>query len=510
MSSSKGNKGQFWKISKFLQSILVTYISLKHMILVPHGYLKKKQIPTKRDVLARMLSLTKLEKKTLSAAAFIVAEEVIDIWCRNRKDVIVQSRKNIITKLKSLHEAYFKAIRNPSRETKSEVDKKQAFEKRIEEEFEISLGKRRPRVKKATNLSVESDFEDNGSAENEGDDDEHDDLEYEPPTKSRKQKRKITRELVASLDHAGMSSNKAASVILTTAHYLNIVPQNVPVSRATIHRQRRSMRSQINKEIKNDFCQNLNDAFFILHWDGKILAKWRSVDGKSDKLAIVLSNGGSTKILGISDLSRGTAEEQFLAIEKTIEQWKVTSFIKGICFDTTSVNTGKRSGTCEKLREKFNGKILTLACRHHVLELVLSRTYTVAMNDKSQSPDIALFVRFKSHWKKLENSKVESGMLDSRVSSCFGEELRVQLINLVHHQLSIQNKTRKDYVEFLELALIFLNETSYKGKQIKIRSPGALHRARFMARAIYCLKIFAFRSQFKLSGKLKTYVSPSV
>ena len=58
---------------------------------------------------------------------------------------------------------------------------------------------------------------------------------------------------------------------------------------------------------------------------------------------------------------------------------------------------------------------------------------------------------------------------------------------------------RDDYEEFLQLALIFLGGTPSGG--IKYRAPGAIHHARWMAKAIYSFKIFLFRDQFKLTKK---------
>lgn len=56
---------------------------------------------------------------------------------------------------------------------------------------------------------------------------------------------------------------------------------------------------------------------------------------------------------------------------------------------------------------------------------------------------------------------------------------------------------RDDYCELLELVLIFLGE-QIPNINLKIRQPGAYHHARWMAKAIYSLKIYLFRNQFKL------------
>ncbi|XP_057336568.1 uncharacterized protein LOC130675093 [Microplitis mediator] len=57
---------------------------------------------------------------------------------------------------------------------------------------------------------------------------------------------------------------------------------------------------------------------------------------------------------------------------------------------------------------------------------------------------------------------------------------------------------RDDYKELLELILIFLEDES--SVNIKFKAPGATHHARWLAKAIYCLKLFLFKQQFKISA----------
>ncbi|XP_044575051.1 uncharacterized protein LOC123258862 [Cotesia glomerata] len=60
------------------------------------------------------------------------------------------------------------------------------------------------------------------------------------------------------------------------------------------------------------------------------------------------------------------------------------------------------------------------------------------------------------------------------------------------------SQPRGDYKELLELGFIFLGAEPPSG--IIFKQPGAVHHARWMAKAIYSLKIFVFRNQFKLSN----------
>nr|XP_021191777.2 uncharacterized protein LOC110377279 [Helicoverpa armigera]XP_049697325.1 uncharacterized protein LOC110377279 [Helicoverpa armigera] len=60
---------------------------------------------------------------------------------------------------------------------------------------------------------------------------------------------------------------------------------------------------------------------------------------------------------------------------------------------------------------------------------------------------------------------------------------------------------RDDYRELVELCVVFLGgDTEIK---LKLRLPGALHQARWMARAIYSIKICLLQSQLKITAKDK-------
>jgi hypothetical protein len=60
-----------------------------------------------------------------------------------------------------------------------------------------------------------------------------------------------------------------------------------------------------------------------------------------------------------------------------------------------------------------------------------------------------------------------------------------------------QFQPREDYQELLQLTIIFLGGLPTTG--ISFRTPGALHRARWMSKVIYSMKIWMFRRQFMLT-----------
>ncbi|GBM89804.1 hypothetical protein AVEN_36962-1 [Araneus ventricosus] len=60
---------------------------------------------------------------------------------------------------------------------------------------------------------------------------------------------------------------------------------------------------------------------------------------------------------------------------------------------------------------------------------------------------------------------------------------------------------RDEYRELIELSIVFLGGDAEKN--LKIRPPGAMHQARWMALAIYSLKLSLFSSQLKINTQDK-------
>ena len=76
-----------------------------------------------------------------------------------------------------------------------------------------------------------------------------------------------------------------------------------------------------------------------------------------------------------------------------------------------------------------------------------------------------------------------------------------EVLEFAIQTLQKAKQPREDYREFLELVIIFLGGTPPRG--ISFRGQGAFHHARWMAKAIYCLKIYLFRGEFTLTKEEK-------
>jgi len=86
-------------------------------------------------------------------------------------------------------------------------------------------------------------------------------------------------------------------------------------------------------------------------------------------------------------------------------------------------------------------------------------------------------------------------MADESVSRSL-KDIRGSTIEFANRYLA-ESQPRDDYREFLELVIIILGAVPARG--VRFMAPGAMHHARWLAKVIYCLKIWMFRGQFQLT-----------
>ncbi|XP_015122331.1 uncharacterized protein LOC107044806 [Diachasma alloeum] len=162
-------------------------------------------------------------------------------------------------------------------------------------------------------------------------------------------------------------------------------------------------------------------------------------------------------------------------------------------FDTTASNTGPISGACILLERLIGRDLLHLACRHHIFELLLKTAFEVSMGCTS-GPDVQIFKRFQNEWENMDKTQYSPRVEDNTVKEALHCESADILAFAEEH---LKDETiHRDYSEFLELVVIFLGG---KLRGNRFRALGPIHHARWMAKAIYSLKICPFREQFRLN-----------
>lgn len=263
--------------------------------------LSRCRIPSGRDVIGRMLHLTITQTFAITVSANIVADELIDIWKTRKPDIYLQPKNLIVKKIKSMHDKYFKVKKCLERTSCTAIKARQNFAADISVQFKISR-----KVQATARALVDWDLGTESSKQSTTECSSASNIsDALPAYKMPKKKLRIAPELVKSLDNARVSNNNATSIVLSCAHFLGIDLSSMAVSTSTMFRQRKRIRTQIANEIKQTFGNSINDSLIVLHWDGKLLPKWTSTEEKKDNLAIVVSAGKITKMLGVVQLDKG-------------------------------------------------------------------------------------------------------------------------------------------------------------------------------------------------------------
>src|SRR6218665_4181747 len=127
------------------------------------------------------------------------------------------------------------------------------------------------------------------------------------------------------------------------------------------------------------------------------------------------------------------------------------------------------------MEKKVQRKLLHLAYRHHISELILAHVFS--LHDVSKSSNFEIFPRFIEHWPQIDRARSCTALED--IGSC-----HCSVIALAISQVK-EFKYRDDYRELLELTIIFFGDIPPKGNTFPVSRCSRLHRARWMARAIF-------------------------
>jgi hypothetical protein len=116
-----------------------------------------------------------------------------------------------------------------------------------------------------------------------------------------------------------------------------------------------------------------------------------------DRLPFLVSGKGVDQLLAVPKLVSGTGKSSPSSVYETALSRGLCDQIKYMSFDTTSVNTGPRNGTCIQLEQKMEKDVLWLACRH-VMDASLEAVVRHEIGP-STGPEILIFKRLKNAWK---------------------------------------------------------------------------------------------------------------
>jgi len=296
------------------------------------------------------------------------------------------------------------------------------------------------------------------------------------------------------LDKCKISHRDAVHLLVSFLEAVSLDPLDFVINKTSIRNARATYRQSYDNKVKQNFC-NLNVESIVLHWDTKLL---ENISGKLvDRLAIIGTGPNVEQLLGVPELCSGTGIEISSAIYDVIEEWSLLNKVQAFVFDTTASNTGRINGACVLLEHKIEREILFLGCRHHICEIILAAVFKKCNISSISGPDIPLFKRFKAKWADINLENYTTGHNSKEIKYILGDDLDT-VLNFCN-QMILNTFPRDDYKEFLELIIIFLGGVPVGG--IKFKKPGPYHLARWMAKAIYSIKIYLFHREFILTKK---------
>lgn len=284
-------------------------------------------------------------------------------------------------------------------------------------------------------------------------------FEDELPTPVKKPKLNImTPKLVAALDRTGTTPRQATYILTAATEALGIDVNEVNLSRSTVQRARVDIRKDVATQLKSKLkVANI----LVLHWDGKLLPD-NEKSGKIERLPIIITGLNTEQLLAVPKLSSGTGKNCADAIIAEINNWGISDRVKALCFDTTSSNTGqliasscfipsklknfpkqcflnlwigRLNGTCAILEKELGRDFLYLACRHHVLELVL-RSVVETYWKVTSGPNMAIFQRFQKKWDEIDKNNFKTGMEDEECSRIL-EGQKDNLLDFISTQFKV-------------------------------------------------------------------------
>lgn len=175
----------------------------------------------------------------------------------------------------------------------------------------------------------------------------------------------------------------------------------------------------------------------------------------------------------------GTGQNIATATCDLLLEWGCADCIQCMVFDTTSANTGHLTAACISIQDKLQRQLLWCACRHHVGEVILTHVWDALKIETSKSPDVSIFTRLRDNFSSMTSNDTSNLKSSPEIDSTH------HIRQFCKAKLEGQSFSRGDYRELLELVCMYVTgEFTFP-----IHRPGALHKARWMAKLIYCLKL---------------------
>ena len=280
------------------------------------------------------------------------------------------------------------------------------------------------------------------------------------------------------------------------------------ISKSSSYRHRILAEKEAEKKLKIKY-ESLSAAspYGILHFDGK---KVKFESGEVEEHLIIclqqVASESQGRFLGAPQLPNGKGAAQCEALIRYIDENGIENQLIGHCWDTTSSNTGCNIGAAVLLDKHCDEAHLWIACRRHAGERHCVHANNI-VRGPTKSPEETLFKHFKENFNFLDTTQLQKYQWVGDESSPtgpyhFNTEMALEVRSWAESCCIHGTFPREDYRELLELLTFVLGGTirrkllrEVKIVEFKMQLPGAYDHVRFMAKAIYYIKMFLLLPQ---------------
>jgi len=262
-------------------------------------------------------------------------------------------------------------------------------------------------------------------------------------------------------------------------------PERTCTSYAYTEKIRRSTNAKTAEAIRREWQPA---ALLSLHSESKILSTLDDKYKNEDRLAVAVATQDSAKLLGIPKYQHGTDKLSGTIIScatvSLLHDWGCQNNVFIMVFDTTSSNTGLVSAACTSLQQVLWRALLWSGCRHRIGGLILSHVFEDLRIEASKSPEISIFKRLRTNYNMINltpKSSIKTYHIETinEEGQLLAEKLRAETLR----QCSMDyDFVRDDHRDLTELTVLYLN--GHTKKAVSIKRPGALHKARWMAKLL--------------------------
>lgn len=235
-----------------------------------------------------------------------------------------------------------------------------------------------------------------------------------------------------------------------------------------------------------------------MHWDGKLLSLFSE---QRDRIAILITREDDTEFLLEVPVSlNSTGRSMNAVVLKEVSKVGVKDKIIAFAFDTTALNTRMVQSACIWIQQDLGQSLLWLACIHHAHKIILKDVFHANLSFFFD-PDIGIYKRLHNRWSTLDFSQTETvetleDLVQFFATNDTARKMKDNPLAFLKKALEQKNHSREDYKELLSFSYLFFGG---QDQTKPLRRPVALHQARWIAKAIYCLKFQMVQSHLSLT-----------